>query len=142
MSYPPSTVEASLETRAPRSEILRTARKYAPWLLAWLLNVLLFVPSYAFSARATFFPTPARYGLRRLAWFIIERGNHDVFRVSFDFVLLVLLVIATAGTRWRVPIRRLCAAYYAALLVFLGYHHAIASFFERKPALGEDWRLL
>src|SRR5262252_9278117 len=119
MTYPPSAATEPLATRAFRPEIVRAARKYGPWILACLLNSLLFVPSYAFSTRSTFFPNPARAKSHNFLLFIVSRGNLDVFRVSFDFVLLALIVIATAGTRWRNPVRRFAAAYYSLLLVFL-----------------------
>lgn len=125
-------------------------RSLSPWLFAWLLNVLVFVPAFVFSQpRAAFFPDVAlahasfSHGfVRPLMSFLLRRDNQDVFRVSFDVVLLVILAVASAGTRWRAPLRALIVAVYFWLLIFLTYHYAVGFFFERAPALGEDWRFL
>jgi hypothetical protein len=125
-------------------------RKFAPWLDVWILNTLLFAPSYAFSQPAArFFPVspPTRavllHGyLRSYGSMLLRRDNLDVFRVSFDLGVAVLLALASGGTRAERPLRHALTTGYVCLLVFLGYHHAVAFFFERAPALGEDWRLL
>lgn len=129
----------------------RTAiRKLGPWFFAWLLNLLMFVPAYLFSQpKSAFFPNVslahARLSngfVRSLVSFVLRRDNQDVFRISFEVVLLVILAVAAAGTRWRAPLRALLVTVYLWLLIFLAYHYAVAFFFERAPALGEDWRFL
>jgi hypothetical protein len=125
-------------------------RKLAPWFGVWILNTLLFAPSYAVSQpAAAFFPTlPGAHSvmlhgfLRSYGSMLLRRDNQDVFRVSFELGVAVLLALASAGTRAARPVRYALVAGYVWLLVFLGYHHAVAYFFERAPALGEDWRFL
>jgi hypothetical protein len=127
--------------------IVRTAR---PWFFAWVLNVLVFVPGYVFSRpQARFFPditlahaSFAHGFVRPLMSFVLRRNNQDVWRISLDVVVLVLLAVAFAGTRWRAPTRGLLVGLYVSLLAFLGYHYSVAIFFDRPPALGEDWHLL
>ncbi|HKU39108.1 MAG TPA: hypothetical protein VJR89_13195 [Polyangiales bacterium] len=125
-------------------------RRIAPWLGVWLLDIALFVPSYVFSQpEATFLPQlPSAHAvmvhgyLRAFVSMLLRRDNLDVFRVSFDFGVLVLAVLASAGTRAERPVRRMVVGAYVGLLAFLGYDQAVSSFFARAPALGEDWRLL
>ncbi len=126
---------SSVDTRAR----LQTA---APWLGLALLDVLLFVPMYALSA-ASFWPDlPEQFGWRTFKVLALRRSNLDLFRVSFDVILLALAMILTAELRARTVIRRSAVAFYVALLVFVMYHDSVALFFNRKPALGEDWRFL
>ncbi|HKP59474.1 MAG TPA: hypothetical protein VJV78_22280 [Polyangiales bacterium] len=123
-------------------------RKLAPWFGVWLLNTLLFVPAYMTSPSAFLPPLPTakavmlRGFLRSFVSMLLRRDNLDVFRVSFDLGCMVLLALASAGTRAARPVRWALVTGYVALLVFLGYHHAIQFFFERSPALSEDWRFL
>lgn len=128
----------------------RFVRAARAWLCAWVLNLLVFVPSYVFSRpQAHFFPDLARahvsaaHGfLRPLVSLVLRRDNQDIWRISFEVVLLVIAAVASAGTRWSERVRKLLVALYVWLLVFLAYHFAVASFFGRPPALGQDWRLL
>jgi hypothetical protein len=129
------------------SKFRRTVRTLAPWFLVWVLNVFMFLPSYLFSQpRAAFWPpvhlAHAHGFVRPLVSFMLRRDNLDVFRISFDFGLLVLLAVASAGTSWRAPLRALIVSVYVWLVIFLTYHHSLAFFFARAPALGEDWRFL
>jgi hypothetical protein len=122
----------------------------SPWFFAWVLNALVFVPSFVFSQpSASFFPdvalahaSSAHGFVRPLISFVLRRDNLDIFRISLDVCLLIILAVASAGTRWRAPLRALIVSLYLWLLIFLAYHHAVAFFFERAPALGEDWRFL
>jgi hypothetical protein len=128
----------------------------APWLVALGLDLLLFVPSYVFSepqaAFWPFFPNPKQhahgaFGLdlrsayQYLLALTLRRDNLDVFRVSVDMAVLVLVAIWSADTRARAWLRRACVAAYLWLWVFLAYDHAIRYYYWRSAALGEDWRL-
>src|SRR5262245_25633439 len=82
-----------------------------------VLNVLLFVPA--------------------CIWIDGWRG---AFRLSFEYGLALLVLVAIAGTRVRPVVRGLVVASYSFLLLFLFYQHAFKAFFVREPALVEDWR--
>lgn len=147
MSSSSSAVEDSIPRVSARPAFMKVVRTAAPWALIWLLNALLFVPSFVCSPRSTFFPSPAAVepAKRQGAWlldFLLHRTNLDVFRVSFDFGLWVVLAIAVAGTRVSRFVRWFAATYFTVLLIFLAYHHGVSSFLERKPALLTDWRFL
>ena len=72
----------------------RAIDKATPWFFAWVLNALVFVPSFLFSQpRATFFPNLARmhassaHGfVRPLVSFVLRRDNLDIFRISLNGV--------------------------------------------------------
>lgn len=115
-------------------------QRAAPWLWALLLNWLLFVPAYACSTpQASFWPMTGRAAvLSGLLW---QRNNQDVFRISIDFVVLLLCLWWSAGTRAEAWVRRLLVAAYGVLWIFLAYHHGVAYWFQRTPALVEDVRL-
>src|SRR5262249_21699206 len=68
-------------------------------------------------------------------------GARALFRLSFEYGFLLLLLVAIAGTRLRAPVRWLGVALYSALLLFLFYHYAFKAFFLREPAVVEDWRV-
>ncbi|MET0385614.1 MAG: hypothetical protein ABW321_06630 [Polyangiales bacterium] len=108
--------------------------RFGAWLVWWLLNAALFVPSYLCARRgAAFWPDPSQ---------LLSRDNQDVFRVAFELGCVWLLTVWTARwpRAWRV-VRVLGVTGYLTLLVFLAYHQGVRTFFARKPALGEDWRL-
>jgi hypothetical protein len=81
------------------------------------LNVLLFVPA--------------------LIW---ADGWRAAFRLSFEYGLALLALVAIGPTRLRIPGRILLVALYSAMVLFLFYHHAFRAFFVREPAVAEDWR--
>ena len=77
------------------------------WLLLILLNALLFVPRYILDiSESSFFPNLVQaeqnnvYSLFK-QFFI--RQNHDIFRISFDFLALTLLfsIPKNWSTNWR-----------------------------------------
>ncbi|HET8940155.1 MAG TPA: hypothetical protein VFN67_42230 [Polyangiales bacterium] len=113
-----------------------------PYLGLVLLNCWLFVPRF-FTAEAHWLPfTPEadsvlQYPLQLFG----RRDNLDVFRFSIDLAVAVLVLIWTARTPAKRALRVLCTTLYVVLWVFLIYHHAVAHFYERKPALLEDIRL-
>jgi hypothetical protein len=115
-------------------------------LLILGLDLLLFVPSYLFSQPhadllpfVSADPVPSAY--EQLLRLVLRRPNLDVFRISFDFGLLLLVASWTARSRWRAAVRGSVVAAYLLLLLFLAYHHAVSYFYARSPALVEDWRL-
>ena len=127
---------------APRS--LTTPERVAPYLGLLLLNFWLFAPRF-FTAHARWLPfkPEVRDGgalqyLRQLVW---QRDNLDVFRISVDLLVAALVLIWTASLRVGRPLRILASILYVVLWVFLAYHHAVAHFYERTPALFEDIRL-
>lgn len=116
------------------------------------LDVLLFVPGFALAsprpALLPFFPTEhphGAYGLElRSAWEYLKmlglrRANLDPFRLSAELSVLVAAVLWWPQARW---LRRLAVAWYAFTLLLLSYQHGFQAFFQREPALWEDWRLL
>jgi hypothetical protein len=110
-----------------------------PFLSLLLLSFLLFAPRY-FTSDATFFPLPGEHP--RWLRLLLNRDNLDVFRFSVDVAVLVVLALWSAGwPRLQRPVRVLCTTLYVALWVFVTYHHAVAHFYERKPAISEDIRL-
>jgi hypothetical protein len=108
------------------------------------LSFWLFVPRFITAgARWLPFQPEAQEGgalayLLQLVW---QRSNLDVFRISVDLVVALLVLIWTAPLRAARPLRILISTSYVVLWVFLAYHHAVAHFYERKPALFEDIRL-
>lgn len=119
-------------------------RRAAPYLGLWLLNVWLFAPRF-FTAQAHWLPFqpeehatgPFQY-LLQLVW---QRDNLDVFRVSVDLLVAALILIWTARLAAARALRVLTSTLYVVLWVFLAYHHSVAHFYEREPALFEDIRL-
>ena len=110
------------------SRVLRAA----PWLWVVLLNCLLFVPAYVCSTpEPSFWPTQVAHGG------LLSRANQDVFRVSIDFACVLLCLLWTANP-W---VRRALVALYGTLWIFLAYHHGVAYWFQRTPALVEDVQL-
>lgn len=70
---------------------------------------------------------------------LLRRANPDVFRVSLEFVLLLLWV------GWRRDSKRVrdaAAGLYVSTLLLLSYHHAYRLLYRVEPALWEDVRLL
>jgi len=106
------------------------------------LNFWLFAPRF-FTAPARWLPfePEAHEGgyLRQLFW---QRDNLDVFRVSVDLVVATLILIWAARLQKMArALRVLCSTLYVVLWVFLAYHHSVAHFYERTPAIFEDIRL-
>ena len=134
------------------SRSLTAAPANARWRLVLVcscllgLNCLLFAPSFAFSqpparALAILSPQDLENLYRVCLGLVVRRANMDVFRVSFDFMLMLMAVSWAANSRYATLVRRVCVCAYLVLLLFLGYHHAVKYFYARAPALGEDWRL-
>lgn len=127
------------------------------WLVVAMvgLNCLLFVPSFVCrGAPADFFPFTPRehphgaYGfdLRSAVEYVkallLRRENPDVFRVSFEFVLLSLALLISARSRFARLTRALLAVGYTTALVLLAYHFAYGHFYRTQPALWEDITLV
>lgn len=116
-------------------------QRWAPWLWAAALNCLLFVPTYICSTpQADFWPIHSAdpSPLRSL---LLRRDNQDVFRVSLDFAVMLLGLLWSATTPASAWVRRAAIAAYGTLWFFLAYHHGVAYWFRRTPALVEDLRL-
>lgn len=125
-------------------------------LAALGLNWLLFVPAFALRGSSSFDWHPftpeahpfGSYGfdLRSLVEYVkallLRRANEDVFRLSFEYLLFIAALIATAGRKGAAMVRAALAAAYTAFLVLLTYHHAYAHFYRVEPALWEDVTLL
>ena len=126
------------------------------------LNLLLFVPLYLLDAQENnfwpFFPLGhprgpydwSGSGLGRSAYeylmqLLVRRHNHDIFRISADWILLFssLILASRFAGRWRpaaVPLATWLA--YAGLLVFLAYSGFIHALFDRPGTLLDDVRML
>src|SRR5215211_5565717 len=89
------------------------------WIALCGLNFLLFAPSFAF-----------------------QQGHRNVFRISYEFGLFLAALVLASRFRGRAVARVVGVAAYVALLLFLTYQHAIVYYFQRTPALWEDWRLI
>lgn len=123
----------------------RRLRRAAPYLGLLALNFWLFAPRF-FTSPAGFLPLgpgqePDVPFFKVPLLLLAERDNLDMFRVSVDFLLAVLLLTWTARSRQQRTLRILCTTLYVLFWVFLAYHYAVAHFYERKPALFEDIRL-
>jgi hypothetical protein len=125
-----------------------SVRRAVPWLWAVALNCWLFAPSYVCAVPASrfwpFVPESQARGssaYQDLLSLVLRRDNLDVFRVSIDFALLLMALVWTASTRARRSVRVVCVTLYGFLWIFLAYDHAVAHYFLRTPALGEDIRL-
>lgn len=135
-----------IPTRLERARLW--SQRALPYLGLLLLNFWLFVPRF-FTAEARLLPfTPeaeSDSALTRVLGYplqlFVQRDNLDVFRFSIDLAAAVLFLIWTARKPPRRALRVLCTTLYVVLWVFLAYHHAVAHFYERKPALFEDIRL-
>jgi hypothetical protein len=140
--------------RSVRTVAVSRVTFFVPWLVLCGLDLLLFVPSYVFSEPQAdllpFFPKAHAHGaygfdLRSAYQYalslVLRRANLDVFRVSVDLVVLLLLSAWTADTRARAGVRRAIVAAYLIFWVFLIYDHAMRYYYWRTAALGEDWRL-
>jgi hypothetical protein len=110
-----------------------------PWLLLLTLDGLLFLPSFVLTEPGAQPIGPGFHGL--LVALLVERPSHDVFRYAVELGGVVALVLLSARARLRAAARIVGALAYVVLLLFLVYHHGVYYFFERPPALGEDWRL-
>ena len=141
-------------TPSARERAVLALQRAAPYLALVALNCALFVPSFVCSRPVAsfwpFFPEKHAHGafgadLRSAYQYVLalglRRDNLDVFRASIDFAALLTLVVWTARSRLRHWACALAAIYYVALWLFLAYHHGVAHYFERTPALGEDMRL-
>jgi hypothetical protein len=98
------------------------------WIALACLNFLLFAPSFVYrQGHQDFFPS---------------------FRISYEFGLFLVALALASRIRGAVlaraaaGVRVLGVAAYALLLLFLTYDSAIPYFFQRTPALWEDWRLI
>ena len=144
-----SSISFALPVTSAAERSRRSLPSLGLFLLLLLLDLLLFAPSFVFSQpHAAFWPSlpdPLPSGLRgvwqTLLHVVLRRPNLDVFRWSFDFGLMLAILLLTVHNRHRTTIRNLLVAGYVWLWLFLAYHHAVSYFFNRKPALGEDWRL-
>ncbi|HYX91697.1 MAG TPA: hypothetical protein VE782_09045, partial [Myxococcaceae bacterium] len=143
--------------RAPEA-VQRSGRRGRTWLM-WMalcaINCLLFAPSFAFHQGQQnffpFFPAEHPHGAYRLdlrsGWeyakaVAVRRENRDVFRISYEFGLFLAALALVSRTRGRAVLRLAGVLAYAVLLIFLIYDRAIPYFFQRTPALWEDWRLI
>lgn len=70
---------------------------------------------------------------------VLGNGARAPIFVSFELGVGLLAVIASARSRRAAWVRRLVAALYTLLLLFLFYETGFKSFFLREPALVEDW---
>jgi hypothetical protein len=109
---------------APVRRSGRRGRTWLMWMALWGLHLLLFMP-----------------------WFAFRQGHQDFFsffrfRLSYDFGLFLAALALVSRMRGRALARVAGVVAYAALLLFLTYDHAIPYFFQRTPALWEDWRLI
>ena len=142
-------------TISPRERFVLQWQRAAPYAALLALNFGLFVPRFVCAVpQADFSPFfPDHYGhghafkldllsaYQYVLTLVLRRDNLDVFRWSIDFALMLVVIVASARSPVRVWIRNVCALGYMGLWLFLAYHHGVAHYFERTPALTEDARL-
>lgn len=134
--------------------MLPSRGRRSPWvalLPLLLLNAALFLPGFLFREPrpdlSPFFPSEhphgafgldARSGVEYLKALFLRRPNMDVWRVSYELALAGVLLVLSTGRRGAAALRWTLGLLYAALLLFLVYHHAFAFTFEVAPAVWED----
>lgn len=114
------------------------------WTMIFFLNFLLFVPIYVFYERRTdFFPSidlPSPSSLSVLVSNFIERTNLDIFRLHFEWFIIILLWV------WLKPVRKkwvllLIFTFYILQLSYMIYEGFIRSFYLLEPAFFNDYFL-
>lgn len=117
-------------------------------------SFLLFLPRYLCHAGhadfTPFFPDEHPHGAYawnlRSGWEYLKalglrRANMDMFRLSAEWLLAVVAVLATARTRAGRWIRHGVVVAYGTLFLFLVYHYGLLYFYNRTPVLYDDARL-
>jgi hypothetical protein len=121
------------------------------WVSLVGLNLLLFVPTFAFFRQPAdwtpFFPREHPHGaygfdvrsaLEYVKALLFRRANPDVFRLSADFTFICLALMVSARHRVRRLVLAVTVVFYCWTAVFLAYHLAFRAFFVRAPALNQD----
>ncbi len=109
------------------------------------LNSLFFLPRYFMErSSSTFFPYKGLLSgpLAERVRFLINRFNYDIFRLSFDFFLLVmgcyfLLPVASVGALAVVG-----SLIFIVLLSYQIYYHIFESIYRIEPVFFSDWLML
>ncbi len=112
------------------------------WSYFILFNLLLFLPKYLMDTNALFFPDFSTSETFSDKWeLFFRRSNNDVFRLSFDFLLLVfaiyLLRKKLTSNLWGV----LFFVFYLVLVFYQVYHGMLTTLYQSDPLFYSDYFL-
>ena len=115
------------------------------WFYFFLLNSLFFVPRYLLELKhSSFIPYKGfqEGPLKERIRFLINRYNYDIFRVSFDFLLLSLFFFFIR--HHTTPQEYLYVAFpvFCVLLVYQIYYHVFESIYQLEPTFHSDSLML
>ena len=113
------------------------------WVYFIFFNLLLFLPKYLMDSGAVFFPDFSLAGTFSEKWdLFFRRPNNDIFRLSFDFLLLTFLVYIfrkkLASSFWTL----LLFVFYLALLLYQIYDGTLNILYQSDPLFYSDYFLI
>lgn len=116
------------------------------WLLFAVLNSYFFIPRYLLEIfHSQFIPVQAftqGSAGQRLRHFLIRR-NYDVFRISVDFFLLVLLYPLVLKVHVPVlPYSIFLCIYFGLSLLYQVYYHSFHRIYQLDPVFFHDYLML
>lgn len=115
------------------------------WTILIIINCLLFLPKYLLeTATSSFFPFQGLFHGSVYDQFklIFVRFNYDIFRVSIDLAVIVL-IFYIFSTRFNLKKYSWFAGiYYILILLFLIYYNVLEKIYLVKPDLYDDLYLL
>lgn len=113
-------------------------------LIFLILNFSLFIPRYYLNKNnSSFFPFKEIFENKRLNINkLINRFNDDVFRINFEFSLLIIVVILLKNFIFIEFIEVFVSVFYFFTLVLFFYHYSILSIYKSYPTLYSDWKLI
>lgn len=115
------------------------------WIYFFLLNSLFFVPRYLLELRhSSFIPYKGLLEgpLKERIRFLINRYNYDIFRVSFDFLLLSLLFFLLQRYFSDQQYLYFFFPCFCLLLVYQIYYHVFESIYQLEPTFHSDRLML
>ncbi len=116
------------------------------WLLFLILNSLLFAPQYLIEADTSHF-IPYQF-LHESGWYykikyLFNRDNFDIFRLSFDFIILLLLIrVFKNRIRNTNNISTFLFVLYMIWFIHHIYYSAFYHIYSVNPLLFNDWSLI
>ncbi len=113
------------------------------WFYFILFNLLLFLPKYLMDAQVTFLPDFALEETFSGKWeLFFRRPNNDIFRLSFDFLLLTFLVYIFRKKLTSSLWVALCFVFYLVLICYQIYHGALTILYKNDPLFYSDYFLI
>ena len=111
------------------------------WTLFVILNCLLFLPKYLLEYESsTFFPISNLFQDSIYGSFksLFVRYNFDIFRISIDLVLIVIVFYLLRKRVSPKKYARFAGTYYLFMLLFIVYYTVMEKLFLAKPVLYDD----